>query len=428
VAVTVWAIIFAFFFLFRGSIALGMVVSSTAYCLLKGITLQEVVETMVIGFDNQFILLAIPLFVLSARVMNIGGITTRIFSFADSTVGFLRGGLAHVNVVGSIIFSGMTGSALADASGLGMMEIKAMEDGGYERPFACAVSAATATIGPIIPPSIPMVIFSMLSGASLGNLFLGGVVPGLAMGVAMMVYIAAVAKRRNYPVGSWQGFRALSRALIQAFLSLMTPVILLGGIYSGVFTPTEAGAAAALYAMILATLVYREMGFQGLYREMVATVENVGFLSFIIAGAFAFSYVVTLEGISNKIAMAVVSMTASPYVLLLLLNILFLILGCFLDTMILLLVVIPMILPAVRAVGIDMVHFGVVIILNMMIGLCTPPYGMLLFTVSGLTRTPLGPVIREIVPFLWVLITVLFLITYVPSLVLFLPRILGFQG
>jgi tripartite ATP-independent transporter DctM subunit len=322
----------------------------------------------------------------------------------------------------------MTGSALADASGLGMMEIKAMEDGGYERPFACAVSAATATIGPIIPPSIPMVIFSMLSGASLGNLFLGGVTPGLLMGVAMMIYIAAVAKRRNYPVGAWQGFRVLFRSFAQAFLSLMTPVILLGGIYSGVFTPTEAGAAAALYAMVLTTLVYREMGFQGLYREMVATVENVGFLSFIIAGAFAFSYVVTLEGISNKIAMAVVSMTASPYVLLLLLNILFLILGCFLDTMILLLVVIPMILPAVRAVGIDMVHFGVVIILNMMIGLCTPPYGMLLFTVSGLTRTPLGPVIREIVPFLWVLITVLFLITYVPSLVLFLPRILGFQG
>jgi tripartite ATP-independent transporter DctM subunit len=427
-AITVWAGIFILFFLFRGSIALGMVVSTAVYCLMKGISLQDVVEIMVIGFDNQFILLAIPLFVLSARVMNIGGITTRIFDFADRTVGFLRGGLAHVNVVGSIIFSGMTGSALADASGLGMMEIKAMEDGGYERPFACAVSAATATVGPIIPPSIPMVIFSMLSGASLGNLFLGGVIPGLLMGGAMMLYIASVAKRRNYPVGTWQGTRALLVAFVQAFLSLMTPVILLGGIYSGVFTPTEAGAAAALYAMILALLVYREMGFRGLYREMVATVENVGFLSFIIAGAFAFSYVVTLEGISQQIAAAVVSMTAKPFVLLLLVNILFLILGCFLDTMILMLVVIPMILPAVKALGIDMVHFGVVIILNMMIGLCTPPYGMLLFTVSGLTKTPLGPVIREVLPFLWVLIGVLFLITYVPGLVLFLPRLVGFQG
>ena len=427
-AITVWAGIFILFFLFRGSIALGMVVSTAVYCLMKGISLQDVVEIMVIGFDNQFILLAIPLFVLSARVMNIGGITTRIFDFADRTVGFLRGGLAHVNVVGSIIFSGMTGSALADASGLGMMEIKAMEDGGYERPFACAVSAATATVGPIIPPSIPMVIFSMLSGASLGNLFLGGVIPGLLMGGAMMLYIAAVAKRRNYPVGTWQGARALLAAFVQAFLSLMTPVILLGGIYSGVFTPTEAGAAAALYAMILALLVYREMGLHGLYREMVATVENVGFLSFIIAGAFAFSYVVTLEGVSQQIAAAVVSMTANPFVLLLLVNILFLILGCFLDTMILMLVVIPMILPAVKTLGIDMVHFGVVIILNMMIGLCTPPYGMLLFTVSGLTKTPLGPVIREVLPFLWVLISVLFLITYVPGLVLFLPRLVGFQG
>ncbi|MBI2000978.1 MAG: TRAP transporter large permease [candidate division NC10 bacterium] len=427
-AVTLWVVTFILFFLFRGSIALGMVVSTSVYFLAKGITLQEVVETMVIGFDNQFVLLAIPLFVLSARVMNIGGITTRIFNFADSSVGFLRGGLAHVNVVGSIIFSGMTGSALADASGLGLMEIKSMEDGGYERPFACAVSAATATIGPIIPPSIPMVIFSMLSGASLGNLFLGGVIPGLLMGGAMMGYIAAVARRRSYPVGTWQGFRALCRAFAQAFLSLMTPVILLGGIYSGVFTPTEAGAAAALYAMLLAVLVYRDMGLRGLYREMVATVENVGFLTFIIAGAFAFSYVVTLEGISNRIATGVVSMTTNPYVLLLLLNILFLILGCFLDTMILMLVVIPMILPAVRALGIDLVHFGVVIVLNMMIGLCTPPYGMLLFTVSGLTKTPLGLVIREVMPFLWVLITVLFLITYVPGLVLFLPRLVGFQS
>ncbi|MBI4842268.1 MAG: TRAP transporter large permease [candidate division NC10 bacterium] len=427
-AVTLWAVTFLLFFLFRGSIALGMVVSTSVYCLVKGITLVEVVETMVIGFDNQFILLAIPLFVLSARVMNIGGITTRIFNFADSAVGFLRGGLAHVNVVGSIIFSGMTGSALADASGLGLMEIKAMEDGGYERPFACAVSAATATIGPIIPPSIPMVIFSLLSGASLGNLFLGGVIPGLIMGGAMMIYIALVAGRRNYPVGEWQGFRALLTAFGQSLLALLTPVILLGGIYSGVFTPTEAGAAAALYAMVLAMVVYRELGLQGLYREMVATVENVGFLSFIIAGAFAFSYVVTLEGISAKIANAVVSLTTNPYVLLFLLNILFLILGCFLDTMVLMLVVIPMILPAVRALGIDPVHFGVVIVLNMMIGLCTPPYGMLLFTVSGLTKTPLGPVIREVIPFLWVLIAVLFLITYVPGLVLFLPRLVGFQG
>jgi tripartite ATP-independent transporter DctM subunit len=201
----------------------------------------------------------------------------------------------------------------------------------------------------------------------------------------------------------------------------------LGGIYSGVFTLTEAGAAAALYAMILAALVYREMGLQGLYREMVSTVENVGFLSFIIAGAFAFSYVVTVEGLSDKIAALIVSMTTNPYVLLLLLNILFLILGCFLDTMVMLLVVIPMILPAVKALGIDLVHFGVVVILNMMIGLCTPPYGMLLFAVSGLTKTPLGPIIREVLPFLWVLIAVLFLITYVPGFVLFLPRLVGFQ-
>lgn len=427
-AVTVWAVVFVVFFLGRGSIAMGMVASTVVYCLLKGISLVEVVETMVISFDNQFILLAVPLFILSARVMNIGGITTRIFNFADSAVGCLRGGLAHVNVLASIIFSGMTGSALADASGLGLMEIKAMDDAGYDRPFSCAVTAATATIGPIIPPSIPMVFYAMLSGASLGNLFLGGVVPGLIMGGAMMGYIAVLARRRNYPVGTWGGLRGLVAALTQSFLSLLTPVILLGGIYSGVFTPTEAGAAAALYGLVLATVVYREMGARGLYQELVATVENVGFLSFIIAGAFCFSYVATVEGVSTKIAAFVVSVAPNPYVLLLLLNILFLVLGCFLDTMILLLVVIPMILPAVKALGIDLVHFGVVVILNMMIGLCTPPYGMLLFCVSGLTKTPLGLVVREVLPFLWVLIGVLFLITYVPGIVLFLPRLVGFQG
>ena len=397
-AVTVWAVVFVVFFLGRGSIAMGMVASTVVYCLLKGISLVEVVETMVISFDNQFILLAVPLFILSARVMNIGGITTRIFNFADSAVGCLRGGLAHVNVLASIIFSGMTGSALADASGLGLMEIKAMDDAGYDRPFSCAVTAATATIGPIIPPSIPMVFYAMLSGASLGNLFLGGVVPGLIMGGAMMGYIAVLARRRNYPVGTWGGLRGLVAALTQSFLSLLTPVILLGGIYSGVFTPTEAGAAAALYGLVLATVVYREMGARGLYQELVATVENVGFLSFIIAGAFCFSYVATVEGVSTKIAAFVVSVAPNPYVLLLLLNILFLVLGCFLDTMILLLVVIPMILPAVKALGIDLVHFGVVVILNMMIGLCTPPYGMLLFCVSGLTKTPLGLVVERSCP------------------------------
>jgi tripartite ATP-independent transporter DctM subunit len=272
-----------------------MVAASAAYFLMEGIPLDVLAETMVMGFNDKFVLLAVPLFIFTARVMNSGGITSRIFGFAGSIVGHLRGGLAHVNVVASIIFSGMTGSAIADASGLGLMEVKAMDDAGYERPFSCAVTAASATIGPIIPPSIPMVIYAMLSGASVGALFLGGVLPGLLMGAAMMGLIWLKAGRRGYPRGerpTWAGFR---EAFKKAALPLLTPVILLGGIYSGAFTPTEAAAVAALYALVLLVAVYRRFGAGELYAVVRDVVESTGFLGLIIAGAFAFGHVMALE-------------------------------------------------------------------------------------------------------------------------------------
>ena len=424
-ALTLWLAIFVLGFALGAPVAFSMIAASAVYFLVEGIPLDVVAETMVMGFNDKFVLLAVPLFIFTARVMNAGGITSRIFEFAGTMVGHMRGGLAQVNVVASIIFSGMTGSAIADASGLGLMEVRAMDDAGYDRPFSCAVTAASATIGPIIPPSIPMVIYAMLSGASVGALFLAGVVPGLLMGGSMMGLIAWQARRRGYARGprpTWAVFRT---AFKKAFLSLMTPVILLGGIYTGAFTPTEAAAVAALYALILLAFVYREFGARQMYEVLRDVVESTGMLGFIIAGAFVFGHVVALEQLPARAVEFLLGITENRWVLLLLLNVMFLVLGCFIDTMVLLLIVVPIVLPVAEAAGIDLVHFGVVLVLNMMIGLSTPPFGMLLFTITGLTRTPMGPVIREVLPFIVVLVGVLMLITFVPGVVLWLPGLFG---
>lgn len=421
----VFVLVFVLSFALRIPIAFGMVASSVLYFAIEGLDLSTVTEVMVFGFKDKFVLLAVPLFIFTARIMNSGGITRRIFHFAGSLVGHLRGGLGHVNVVASIIFSGMTGSAIADASGLGLMEVKAMDDAGYDRPFSSAVTVASATIGPIIPPSIPMVIYAMLSGASVGDLFLGGILPGLLMGAGLMTVIMIISRKRGYERGNWPGLGGLLKSFKSAFLSLMTPVILLGGIYSGAFTPTEAAAVAALYALILLVAVYRSLGFSEAVSVVRDVVESTGFLGFIMAGAFIFGHVLAREQVPAGLASLVLDFTSNKWVLLLMLNLLFLVLGCFIDTIVLLLVVVPMVLPAADAAGIDMVHLGVVLVLNMMIGLATPPFGMLLFTISGLTGTPLGKIIKEIWPFLIVLLGVLFLCTYVPHTVLWLPGIVG---
>jgi tripartite ATP-independent transporter DctM subunit len=420
---SLWAFVIVFMgsFAVRIPIAFGMVAASVLYFLMEGQDLSTVAEVMVFGFKDKFVLLAVPLFIFTARVMNSGGITGRIFDFAGSLVGHLRGGLGHVNVVASIIFSGMTGSAIADASGLGLMEIKAMDDAGYDRPFSSAVTVASATIGPIIPPSIPMVIYAMLSGASVGALFLGGVLPGILMGAGLMAVIYFISRRRGYQRGSWPALGGLMRSFKRAFLSLMTPVILLGGIYSGAFTPTEAAAVAALYALVLLAAVYRNFGISEAASVVRDVVESTGFLGFIMAGAFVFGHVLAVERVPYALADLVLGFTSSKWVLLFMLNILFLVLGCLIDTIVLLLVVVPMVLPAAEAAGIDMVHLGVVLVMNMMIGLATPPFGMLLFTISGLTGTSLGRIVKEIWPFLAVLVCVLFLCTYLPGMVLWLP-------
>jgi tripartite ATP-independent transporter DctM subunit len=424
----IFVILFALVFLIRVPIALGMIMTSVFYLLLNpspAADISIVASAFLEGLGANFVLLAVPLFVFMAEVMNTGKITDMIFRFAGAAVGRRRGGLGHVNVVASIIFSGMTGSALADASGLGMMEIKAMRENGYDDGFSCAITAASSTIGPVFPPSIPMIFYSMLSGASIGALFMGGMVPGILLGVALMIYIAIIARKRDYPLGDAVTPREFLRITLHALPALLSVVVLLGGIYTGVVTPTEAGALASLYALVVSTLVYRAFGPKDLLRVLQNTVRTTGVLSLLVGTAYAFSYIVAIEQIPAMVAEFLLSVTQNKYVLLLLINIVFLILGMVIDTMAITLVFIPIVLPLVQLLGIDLVHFGVVITLNMMIGLSTPPFGMLLFVVSGISGTSLRTVIKEMIPMIGVMIIVLLILTYIPEIVLFLPRLAG---
>ncbi len=424
----VFLICFVLIFLIRIPIAPGMLMASLFYFALAtgpAADMGMAATQFLTNMNSKFVLIAVPLFVFMAEVMNTGRVTDMIFKFANAVVGRRRGALGHVNVVASIIFSGMTGSALADASGLGMMEIKAMNDNGYERGFSSAVTAASATIGPIFPPSIPMIFYSMLSGASIGALFIGGMIPGLLVGAALMVYIAVIAKIRNYPRGEKLSFKETMSITGKAMPALLSVIVLLGGIYTGIVTPTEAGALAALYAILVSFFVYKAMGIKQLGTVVLNTVKTTGTLSLLVGTAYAFSYIVAIEHIPDAVAGWLLTVTNNKYVLLLLINIVFIILGMFIDTMCITLVFIPIVLPLINALGIDLVHFGVMITLNMMIGLSTPPFGMLLFVVSGISKTPLKEVIKEILPMLLVLFGVLFFVTYVPGVVLFLPRLLG---
>ncbi len=425
IALIVFLAIFVLTFLLNIPIPLGMIVGAVSYFVLKGRDVGIVAEQMLTNLEINYVVIAVPLFVFTALAMNTGKITDRVYGFAHALVGRFRGGLAHVNILGSVIFSGMTGSAVADASGIGLMEIKAMTEAGYEADFSCALTATTATIGPIIPPSIPMVFYAMLSGASIGSLFLGGFIPGLLMAIFLGIYVVYIARKRNYPRAERITFAQFVALMLKAFPALLTPVILLGGIYSGVVTPTEAAALAAIYALVISILIYRSVGWKELAEILVNTIKTTGVLMSMVAAAYAFAHIVALEHISEIFCQVALRFTNNKYLLLLAINIMFLILGCLIDTNTITLVFIPMVLPAVQALGIDLVHFGVVIVLNMMIGLCTPPFGMLLFVVSGATGTPLKGIIREAMPMILVLIIVLFILTYVPEIVLFFPRLLG---
>lgn len=413
-------------FIIRMPIAFSMMSAAIVYFLVSNPNRLNSVYTVITGnMIAGFTMLAAPLFVFMANVLNESEITDKMFNFCNGLLGRMKGGTAEVNVLLSLIFSGMTGSAIADASGIGVMEIQQMKKEGYDAEFSCAITAASATIGPIFPPSIPMVIYGMLSGASVGKLFIGGMVPGILLAALLAVYCFFISRKRNYPAGVIMTVREFLRATLVALPALLTVVLLLGGIYGGVCTPTEAGALASAYALLIGFLVYRSLGWEKLKVILKKTAANTATLALLTGTAYLFSFVVALEKVPATVATFVTGICPSKEIFLLVVNIVFLLLGCVLDVSCIQLVFVPMVLPLVNAFGIDLVHFGVIICLNMMIGLSTPPFGMLLFIVAGLGKTKIAGVIKEILPMVLIMIALLFLCTYVPSIVMFLPNMMA---
>ncbi len=424
-AVMVTLVVFILIFLLRMPISLGMIAAGTFYFIVGGSDVSAVANHIMNTYYSNYVIIAVPLFIFTANVMNSGKVTEMVFKFASGLAGGRRGALGHVNVMASLIFSGMTGSAIADASGLGKMEIDAMKKAGYDDAFSCAITAASSTVGPIFPPSIPLVMYAMLSGASVGALFLGGMVPALLICVGLMVYVSAISKIRNYPKEERLPLKAFLLFTLRALPALLTPVILLMGIYTGIMTPTEAGAVAAIYAILVAILAYKALSLKGLLRIVKDTIKDTGSVSLMIGAAAVISYIVAREQIATDLGNVVLGFTDSKYVFLILVNIIILILGMFIDTSTIQLVFVPIMIPVAKAFGIDLVHFGLVVTLNMMIGLSTPPFGMLLFITAGISDTSLKAVMKEIMWPIGAMIVVLLLITFVPEIVLFLPKTFG---
>lgn len=413
--------------LLRMPIGFSMIAAGIGYLVVKGQDIGLVAEQIGNGLYNSYVLLAVPLFVFAANIMNAGTVSERIFDFCRILVGRFRGGLAQVDILVSVIFSGMSGSAIADAAGPGLVTIRQMlKKPEYTRGFAGAVVVASATLGPIIPPSIPMVIYALVSGASVGALFLGGVVPGFLMAGLMMGVVAVIAKKRNMPRdepvprSEWAGL------IFRGALPLSMPIVLLGGIYSGIFTPTEAAAVAALHALILAALVFRALTWRSFWVVVMESTRASAVITMILAGSFMLNYAFTAEGVPQAMAAWVDSMHFSQIGFLLMVNVMFLVLGCFLDVSVLLLVFVPMLLPAAKLLGVDLVHFGVLVVLNMMIGLIHPPFGMLLFVTKALTGIPIGEMMKEGWPFLVMLLLLLLAMTCFPQIVLWLPQTMGY--
>ena len=415
----------ALFFIMRMPISYSMLSACILYYIVEAPNALGNVFTVITGNTYAgFTMLAAPLFVFMANVMGEGQIADRIYGFAHGLLGKMRGGSAQVNCLVSLIFSGMTGSAIADASGTGTMEIRQMIDEGYDAEFSCALSAATATVGPIFPPSIPMIIYAMLSGASVGKLFAGGMVPGVVQTVLFMIYSYIISQKRQYPMGQAQTFKQFVKNTVIAFPALFTVVLLLGGIYSGVCTPTEAGALASAYAIVIGFLVYRSLSWKVLWQVLKQTARDTATLALLTGTAYLFSFIVSREKIPAIVSEFVLNFTHNKYVFLFIVNIVFLALGCVLDVSCIQLVFVPMVLPMVREFGIDLVHFGVMICFNMMIGLSTPPFGMLLFIVTKAGNTKIGGVIREIMPMVLIMIAFLFLMTYIPEIIMFIPNMM----
>ncbi|HAF50956.1 MAG TPA: hypothetical protein DCL04_07640 [Synergistaceae bacterium] len=418
-------LVFLFVFGFPVPYAIGLT-SITALIWEYGILdiPYEIIAQRIIYGVNNFTLLAIPFFLLAGKLMNTGGITKRIFGFANLLVGYIPGGLGHANILASIIFAGMSGSAVADASGLGTIEIEAMVDEGYDVDFSAAVTAASSTIGPIVPPSIPMVMYGVMGDVSIAYLLMAGIIPGLLMGFCMMVIVYFYAIKRGYPRRTLPTISEICKGLREAFLPLLTPIILIGGMLSGIFTPTEAAAVAALYAFVLSVFIYREVSSSDLIKVLYDTLRETAVIMFVVGTASLYAWLLIKTQIPMVIVERIFEISRNPLVILFILNLFWLLVGCFMETNAAIIILTPIMMPLAKLVGINPVHLGVVMVLNLMIGLLTPPIGMCLFAVCRVARLSFDRMIKAVIPFYIPLIVGLALVTIFPQVSLWLPRLL----
>ncbi len=403
--------------------AMGLTAAGAFILMGDAFVLPLMAQRMYVA-STGFTLLAIPFFILAGNLMNYGGITVRVFAFARALVGHMRGGLGHVNVVASMLFSGMSGAAVADAAGLGLVEMKAMTQNGYDKEFSAAITAASSTIGPVVPPSIAFVVYGSMTGVSIIKLFLAGFVPGVMMGLAMMVAVYFIAKRRNYPVDPWPSLRQLWESFRGSFLALMMPVIIIGGILGGIFTPTEAAVVASLYAFLVGGVIYREFGIRDIPGIIWESVRQSVKVLFIIAVAGFFSWLMIRQSIPEQVIDSLTSLTSTPWIIMLILILILLVLGCFMEGIAVMVITIPVFMPLIERFNIDPLLFGVVMVLCSMIGLLTPPVGMSLYAVSTISGVSIGRLSRELWPYLLGILIVTLLIAYVPHLGLWLPNAL----
>lgn len=416
--------IILFVLLFAGApVAVALGLASLFFIVSSGMPDLVVLHNMVNGI-NSFPLIAVPFFILAGHLMNTSGITTKIFTFARAAVGWAHGGLGHVNVGASVIFAGMSGAAVADAGGLGNIEIKAMREAGYDTDFSVGITAASSTIGPIIPPSLPLVVYGVIANASIGQLFAAGLIPGLIMALSLMIMVYYFSRKRGYPRDDKFRLNVFLRSFAHAILPLFTPIIIVGGILTGAFTPTEAAIAAVVYALFLGVVVYRTLNWRRILIVSMETVETTASILMIVASSAIFGWILTANQVAQKFAGSLLTMTDNPTIILLVIMLIVLIVGCFMETIAAITILTPVLLPVAIQIGIDPVHFGIILILNLMIGLLTPPVGMVLYVLSKVADVPFERCVIATAPFLIPLLLVLLLLTFFPAISMWLPTIL----
>jgi len=416
-------LVWLFMVLIGVPIGVAMIIVSMGYFYHTGMGLSFAMQRMVDGL-NSFPILAVPLFILAAAILNSAGITHHLFGFARALVGHITGGLGHVNVLASLFFSGMSGSALSDAGGLGKMEIEAMREAGYDEEFAGAVTASSSMIGPLVPPSITMVLYGVISNTSIGALFLGGVVPGVLCAVALMVMVYATAKKRDYPRDPRPEARAVGLLFVKSLPALLTPAVIVGGIFSGLFSPTEAAAVTVLYAIAIDLLFYRELTLRRLWDAIYDSTLTSASIATIVAGVGLLGFVLAREQAPQQIASMFLNLADGPISFLIAVNLMIFLLGCFIESLVILLIVVPILVPIAMGFGIDPVHFGIIVILNLMISILTPPMGMALFVVAQVGDIPFHRLARAILPWLIPPVVVLLLVCVFPILATGLPGLM----